>query len=113
MKKRVLTWIKPTAQQLHLWNYLGAVLPMLEFQNQDDKEIFMFVANFHASNQLQNKQQMQENILNIVKTAKDKSTNNINNSLTNILKLLSPYFFYNSYPQQTNINTQVGQVYDL
>lgn len=68
MKKRVLTWIKPTAQQLHLWNYLGAVLPMLEFQNQDDKEIFMFVANFHASNQLQNKQQMQENILNIVKT---------------------------------------------
>ena len=66
--KRVLTWIKPTAQQLHLWNYFGAVLPMLEFQNQPDKEIFMFVANFHASNQLQNKQEMRENILNVVKT---------------------------------------------
>lgn len=44
--KTVLTWIKPTADQIHFWNYFWAVKPLLELQK--DYNIFFMIADLHA-----------------------------------------------------------------
>ena len=43
--KRMLTGIKPTGK-LTLGNYIGAIKPCLNYQ--DDYEMFIFIANQHA-----------------------------------------------------------------
>lgn len=47
MKQRILTWLQCTSDQIHIWNYFGAVVPMLEYQKQD-LDIFMMVADLHS-----------------------------------------------------------------
>lgn len=42
----ILTWIKPTADQIHLGNYFGAVKPILELQKNN--KIFFMIADLHA-----------------------------------------------------------------
>jgi len=50
MKKRILTWLTPSADQLHLWNYFGALKPMLDLEKElwSDGEFFLFLSNMHA-----------------------------------------------------------------
>jgi len=43
---RILTWIKPSAEQIHLWNYFGAVKQLLDLQKEH--EIFFMIADLHA-----------------------------------------------------------------
>ena len=42
----VLTWIKPSADQIHLWNYFWAVKPLLELQKKH--KVFFMIADLHA-----------------------------------------------------------------
>jgi len=42
----VLTWIKPSADQIHLGNYFGAVKQLLDLQTQHD--VFFMIADLHA-----------------------------------------------------------------
>lgn len=42
----ILTWIKPSADQIHLWNYFWAVKPLLELQKEN--KIFFMIADLHA-----------------------------------------------------------------
>lgn len=44
--KKVLTWIKPTGNGMHVGNYLGAFKPFLELAQW--KEAYMFVPDFHS-----------------------------------------------------------------
>lgn len=44
--KKVLTWIKPTGNGMHVGNYLGAFKPFLELAEW--KEAYMFVPDFHS-----------------------------------------------------------------
>jgi len=44
--KTILTWIKPTADQIHFWNYFWAVKPVLELQKEYDT--FFMIADLHA-----------------------------------------------------------------
>ncbi len=46
-KKRILTWLKPTWEQLHLGNYFWALKPIIDMQNDDENEIFLFIPNMH------------------------------------------------------------------
>ena len=62
--KRLLTGIKPTGE-IHVGNYLGAMRQILEFQ--DSYETFVFVADFHALNQIQDAGEMQRASLEIAK----------------------------------------------
>ncbi len=68
MKKRVLTWIKPTGEQLHLGNYFGAMEPMIRFANQWVYEIFMFVANLHALTEFHDAAAIRKNTYTVVKS---------------------------------------------
>jgi len=42
----ILTWIKPSADQIHLWNYFWAVKPLLDLQKEHN--IFFMIADLHA-----------------------------------------------------------------
>jgi tryptophanyl-tRNA synthetase len=68
MKKRVLTGIKPTGEQLHLGNYFWAIEPMVRFSKQPDLEMFMFIANLHALTALHDAASIRKNTYTIVKT---------------------------------------------
>ncbi len=68
MTKRILTWLKPTDYQLHIWNYFGAVKPFIELSDKfQDAEIFLFLANMHAFTQLHDAQKLRENSINVLK----------------------------------------------
>ncbi|MEX0931384.1 MAG: tryptophan--tRNA ligase [Candidatus Paceibacterota bacterium] len=56
MKKRLLSGIKPTGE-LHIGNYFGALKQFIDLQN--DYEAFVFIADYHALNFIQNKSEMQ------------------------------------------------------
>ena len=45
--KRLLTGLKPTGD-LTLGNFIGGIKPLIDFQNDSDNEIFLFVADLHA-----------------------------------------------------------------
>lgn len=66
MKKRILTWLKPTSDQLHLGNYFGAIKPIIDLQNGDD-EVFLFVASLHALTTLHDADKLRDNIRFFVK----------------------------------------------
>ncbi len=63
MKKRLLSGVKPTGAP-HIGNYFGA---MRQFVNlQDEYEAFIMIVDYHALNFIQNKKEMEENIMGIM-----------------------------------------------
>lgn len=44
--KKILTWIKPTWDWMHLWNYLWMFKPLLE--NSIWKESYLMIADYHS-----------------------------------------------------------------
>jgi len=44
--KKILTWIKPTWEGMHLWNYLWMFLPLIE--NSKWKESYLMIADYHS-----------------------------------------------------------------
>ena len=59
--KRVLTGIQPSGH-ITLGNYLGAIKPLLELQNNEDVELLVFIADLHAITVNQDRQQLKKNI---------------------------------------------------
>jgi len=64
MKKRLLSGVKPSGRQ-HIGNYFGAIKQFVDLK--DDYDNYVFVADFHALNFIQNANEMRENILHIAK----------------------------------------------
>ena len=68
MAKRILTGVKPTDSQIHLWNLFWAVKPFLKMAEENpDAEIFLFLANMHALTALHDWNAIRNNSINIVK----------------------------------------------
>ncbi len=62
----ILTGITPSGSgEVHIGNYLGAVVPFLELQKKADK-VYFFIADLHALTTVQNKQELQRNVENLV-----------------------------------------------
>ncbi len=62
----ILTGITPSGSgEVHIGNYLGAVVPFLELQKNADK-IYFFIADLHALTTVQNKLELQRNVENLV-----------------------------------------------
>lgn len=59
--KRVLTGIQPSGH-ITLGNYLGAIRPLLELQNEDDVELLVFIADLHAITVPQERAKLRSNI---------------------------------------------------
>lgn len=65
MKKRVLSGIRATGR-LHLGNYLGAVVGMLELQNDPSYETLYMVADLHSLTTPYDKSKLQDNVRGVV-----------------------------------------------
>ncbi|NLA33594.1 MAG: tryptophan--tRNA ligase [Tenericutes bacterium] len=60
-----LTGLKPTGD-LTLGNYIGAITPLIERQNNDDNKIFLFVADLHALTIYQDPKELRKRIRNFI-----------------------------------------------
>ena len=54
---RYITGIKPTGY-LHIGNYFAAIKPMLELMGEEDKELLVFIADYHALNYIKTKEEL-------------------------------------------------------
>jgi len=57
--KTILTWVKPTWNGMHLWNYLWMFRPFVE--NAKWKQAFMFIPDFHSLTSVHNKETLEHN----------------------------------------------------
>ena len=62
-KKTMLSGVKPTGRP-HIGNYFGAMRQFLELQNTFN--CYIFVADLHAITSLQNKEELKQNIIDLV-----------------------------------------------
>jgi len=62
-KKILLSGVKPTGAP-HLGNYFGAMKQFVDLQ--DSYESYVFIADYHALNFIQSKEEMQENIVGVL-----------------------------------------------
>ncbi len=67
MKKRILTWIKPTGEHLHIGNYFGAIEPMVKAQKESTYDVFMFLANMHSLTAVHNADKIHQYSMNALK----------------------------------------------
>jgi tryptophanyl-tRNA synthetase len=61
-KKRMLSGVKPTGRP-HVGNYFGAMRQFVEFEK--DYDSFFMIADYHALNGIQSREEMQANILGV------------------------------------------------
>ncbi len=61
---RLVTGIKPTGD-IHVGNYFGTMRQLLDLQDQYDS--YIFVADYHALNQIQNAKELSDNCIEITK----------------------------------------------
>lgn len=59
---RILTGLQPSGD-LHIGNFFGAIKPMIEAQ--DESEMFIFIANYHAMTSSQNGAVLKQNALKV------------------------------------------------
>lgn len=57
MKKILLSGVKPTGRP-HIGNYFGAMKQFVDLQNAGDFDCFLFIADYHALNLIQNADEM-------------------------------------------------------
>ena len=62
-KKVLLSGVKPTGR-VHIANYFGAMKQFVDLANE--YESYIFIADYHALNFIQNKEEMRQNIIDIL-----------------------------------------------
>lgn len=60
-KERILTGIQPSGD-LHIGNYFGAMKPLIQTLDDHDKNVFAFIADYHALTTLQDPKGLQKNV---------------------------------------------------
>lgn len=64
-KKILLSGVKPTGR-LHLGNYFGAMKQFVDLQNSGEYESYVFLANYHALNTMQNREEMEKSSFDLI-----------------------------------------------
>lgn len=59
-KKKILTGIKPTGD-IHFGNYFGSIKEVLKLQEDRRNELYLFIANMHSLNSMDNYKDLKEN----------------------------------------------------
>ena len=60
--KRILTGVQSTGIP-HLGNILGAIIPAINFSNNNDVETYLFIADFHSLTQIKDSELLKQNTL--------------------------------------------------
>lgn len=64
-KKILVSGVKPTGR-LHLGNYFGAMKQFVDLQNKGEYESYVFLANYHALNSMQDKKGMEQTSFDLI-----------------------------------------------
>ena len=56
--KKILTWLKPTWEWLHIWNYFWAFKPLLDLAKGN--KAYIFLADYHSLTSVHNKENLQK-----------------------------------------------------
>lgn len=64
-QKTILTWIKPTWDWMHIWNYFAAFKPMIELARE--KKAYLFVADYHSLTSIHNWKTLENNKTRLLK----------------------------------------------
>lgn len=121
MMKRILTWVKPTWNGMHLWNYLWMFRPFIE--NSKGKQAFMFIPDFHSLTSVHDKETLERNKKRLlievfsllpedteVIVFEQSKVRNINN-ITWILSSVTPYSMMlraHSFKDSQNKNSDIN-----
>lgn len=119
--KKILTWIKPTWDWMHIWNYFWAFKPFLE--NAKWNKTFLFIADYHSLTSVHNAEKLRKNKERMLKEyfslipndseiiifeqSKIKNINNINwilSSKTPYSLMLRAHSFKDSQAKNSEIN---------
>jgi tryptophanyl-tRNA synthetase len=63
--KKVLTWIKPTGNWMHIWNYFGAFKSFLDLAKNNIA--YIFIADYHSLTSVHSKETLEKNKLRLLK----------------------------------------------
>lgn len=66
MKKRILTGLQASGT-LHIGNYFGALKPLVDLTQQEDNEVLLMVADYHAVTSVRDANELRTNIYNVVR----------------------------------------------
>lgn len=119
--KKIITWIKPTWEWMHLWNYFWAFKPFLDLAEKNDSMIF--IADYHSLTSVHDWETLQKNKKRMLKEyfsllpentkiivfeqSKVKNINNINwilSSQTPYSLMLRAHSFKDSQAKNSDIN---------
>ena len=64
VKKTLLSGVQPSGRS-HIGNYFGAMKQFVDQQNSGNYDCFLFLADYHALNFVQNAKEMRQNVLNL------------------------------------------------
>jgi len=64
-KKILVSGVKPTGR-LHIGNYFGAMKQFVDLQNSGEYETYVFLANYHALNTMQDREGMQQSSFDLI-----------------------------------------------
>lgn len=122
--KKILTWVKPTWNWMHIWNYLWMYKPFIE--NSKQKDAYLFVADYHSLTSVHDKEIMQRNKKRLLieifsllpedtnvivfEQSKIKNINNISwiiSSVTPYSLMLRAHAFKDSKTKKSEINMAV------
>ena len=119
--KKVLTWIKPTGDWMHIWNYMWAFKPFLELAKW--KKAYIFIADYHSLTSVHNKDNLKKNKLRLLKeyfallpketeiVVFEQSKINRINDITWILNSVTPYSLMlraHSFKDSKNKNSEIN-----
>jgi len=119
--KRVLTWIKPTGDWMHIWNYLWAFKPFLDLAKW--KKAYIFVADYHSLTSVHDKETLKRNKLRLLKeyfallpedseiVVYEQSKVKRINDITWILSSVTPYSMMlraHSFKDSQNKNSEIN-----
>lgn len=119
--KKIITWIKPTWDGMHIWNYFWAFKPFLDLAKWN--ECYIFVADYHSLTSVHNKEILEKNKKRMLKEyfallpentkitvfeqSKVKNINNMNwilSSQTPYSLMLRAHSFKDSQAKNSDIN---------
>ncbi len=63
--KKILTWIKPTWNGMHIWNYFWAVKPLLDLAKWN--KVYIFIPDYHSLTTVHDSQIMKRNKFRMLK----------------------------------------------
>lgn len=62
--KRILTWVKPTWNWMHIWNYFWAFKPLVELSKWN--ETFLFIPDYHSLTSVHDWETLRKNKQNVL-----------------------------------------------